>query len=341
MTREITVWSAVCALVVTAACVRPAAAFRCATSEQCGGGGVCQPTGFCSFEDSTCASAQRYGAASGDLAGVCVGAEPDAPPPCDPTKPFGAAVLVEGLASSVEDASLRLSPDEKTAYFFSARSGAKLLYTATRPRVTAAFSNVSVLANVNMGDQYNPTISADGLTLFFASYRSNGIGDNDIYQATRATITNDFNNIRVAPNVNTTASEVQPYLTRDGTTLYFVRATAAAQAVFRAMGSATVGFANPSIVSELHGPTNDTDPVPSADGLTMFWGSDRPGGMGDVDVWQAQRTTPSGVFGQFVPITSVNTAGFDSPSDISADGCRLYITSTRGRTGVYVATRPP
>lgn len=341
MTREITVWSAVCALVVTAACVRPAAAFRCATSEQCGGGGVCQPTGFCSFEDSTCASAQRYGAASGDLAGVCVGAEPDAPPPCDPTKPFGAAVLVEGLASSVEDASLRMSPDEKTAYFFSARSGAKLLFTATRPRVTAAFSNVSVLANVNMGDQYNPTISADGLTLFFASYRSNGIGDNDIYQATRANIANDFNNIRVTPNVNTAASEVQPYLTRDGTTLYFVRATAAAQAVFRAMGSATVGFANPSIVSELHGPTNDTDPVLSADGLTMFWGSDRPGGMGDVDVWQAQRTTPSGVFGQFVPITSVNTAGFDSPSDISADGCRLYITSTRGRTGVYVATRPP
>lgn len=208
--------------------------------------------------------------------------------------------------------------------------------------MTAAFSNVSVLANVNMGDQYNPTISADGLTLFFASYRSNGIGDNDIYQATRASIANDFNNIRVSPDVNTAASEVQPYLTRDSTTLYFVRATAAAQAVFRAMGSATVGFANPSIVSELHGPTNDTDPVLSADGLTMFWGSDRPGGMGDVDVWQAQRTTPSGVFGELVPITSVNTAGFDSPSDISADGCRLYITSTRGgRTGVYVATRPP
>jgi hypothetical protein len=342
VTREITVWSAVCALVVTAACVRPAAAFRCANSDQCGGGGVCQPTGFCSFDDSTCGSGQRYGAASGDLAGVCVGAEPDAPRPCDPTRPFGAAVLVEGLASSAEDASLRLSPDEKTAYFFSARSGAKLLYTATRPRVNAAFTNVSVLANVNTGDQYNPAISADGLTLLFASYRSNGVGDNDIYQATRGTITNDFNNIRVAPNVNTAASEVQPYLTRDSTTLYFVRAIAAAQAVFRAVGSATVGFANPTLVSELHGPTNDTDPVLSADGLTMFWGSDRPGGTGDVDVWQAQRATPSGVFGQLAPITSVNTAGFDSPSDISADGCRLYITSTRGgRTGIYMATRSP
>jgi Tol biopolymer transport system component len=342
VTRGNAVWFAVCALVVTAACVRPAAAFRCASADQCSGGGVCQPTGFCSFDDSTCGSGQRYGAASGDLAGVCVGAEPDAPTPCDPTKPFGAAAPVEGLASSGEDASLRLSPDEKTAYFFSARSGAKLLYTATRQRVPGAFSNVSVLSNVNMGDQYNPAISADGLTLLFASYRSTGIGDNDIYQATRPPMSNDFNNIRLAPNVNTAASEVQPYLTRDGTTLYFVRGTAGAQAVFRASGSATVGFANPGMVTELHGPTNDTDPVLSADGLTIFWGSDRPGGAGDVDVWQAQRTTPSGEFSELAPVTPVNTAGFESPSDVSADGCRLYLTSIRdGRPGIWVATRPP
>jgi hypothetical protein len=340
--RDIPVWSAVCVLIVAAGCVHPAAAFRCSSSEQCTGGGTCQPTGFCSFNDPACASAQRYGAASGDLSGVCVGSEPDVPPPCDPAKPFGAAVLVEGLASATEDASLRLSPDEKTAYFFSARTGSKLLYTATRARVTAPFSGVSVLANVNSGNQYNPAISADGLTLFFASVRAGGAGDNDIYQATRAAQVGDFTDIRLAPNVNTGASEVQPYLTRDSTTLYFVRTVSTAQVIFRAMGSITAGFANPSPVAELHGPTNDTDPVVSADGLTMFWGSDRPNGLGDVDVWQAQRTTLSGVFGQPAPVTPVNTNGFDSPSDVSADGCRLYITSTRaGRTGIYVATRPP
>jgi Tol biopolymer transport system component len=280
--------------------------------------------------------------ASGDLGGVCVGDEPDAPPRCDPAKPFGAAVLVEGLASATEDASFRMSPDEKTGYFFSARSGSKLLYTATRPRITAPFSGISVLANVNAGNQYNPAISADGLTLFFASVRPVGVGDNDIYQATRATQTDDFTNIHLAPNVNTSASEVQPYLTRDGATLYFVRTVSAAQVVFRATGSITVGFANPSMVAELHGPTNDTDPVVSTDGLTVFWGSDRAGGMGDVDVWQAQRTTPSGAFGSPAPVPSVNTPGFESPSDVSPDGCRLYLTSTRaGRTGIYVATRPP
>ena len=332
-------WSAVCVLIVAAGCVHPAAAFRCSSSEQCTGGGICQSTGFCSFGDPACASGQRYGVASGDLSGVCVGSEP---PPCDPAKPFGAAVLVEGLASETEDASLRLSPDEKTGYFFSARTGSELLYTATRPGVTAPFSNVSVLANVNSGVEYNPAISADGLSLFFASYRTGGAGDNDIYQATRAAQIDDFTNIRLAPNVNTSASEVQPYLTRDGTTLYFVRTVPGAQVIFRAMGSITAGFANPSPVAELHGPSNDTDPVVSADGLTMFWGSDRPDGMGDVDVWQAQRTKSDGPFGTLVPVRSVNTPGFDSPSDVSADGCRLYLTSKRGgRAGIYVATRPP
>jgi Tol biopolymer transport system component len=324
--------------------MRPAAAFVCSTSDQCTSGGICQPAGFCSFDDPTCQSGQRYGAASGELGGVCVGAEPDGGPvtPCSPDKPFGEAVLVQGIASSAEDGSLRLSPDEKTAYFFSARSGVKLIYTASRLRATAAFAALSVLANVNTGDQYNPAISADGTTLFFASFRTDGVGNNDIYQATRSTISGDFTDIRLTPNIDTATSEVQPYVARDGTALYFVRTLTTMTAVFRASGSLTAGFTSPGIVPELHGPTNDTDPVLSADGLTVFWGSDRPGGRGDVDVWQAHRTTPSAAFGELLPVASVNTAGFDSPSDVSQDGCRLYITSTRnGRTGIYVATRPP
>jgi Tol biopolymer transport system component len=108
------------------------------------------------------------------------------------------------------------------------------------------------------------------------------------------------------------------------------------------VGSVTGGFADPGVVAEIDGPTHDSDPVLSADGLTLYWGSDRPGGMGDVDVWQAQRISATATFGIPVPVASANTGGFDAPSDVSEDGCRLYLTSTReGRTGIYVATRPP
>jgi len=266
----------------------------------------------------------------------------DPPLTCDPTKPFGTAVLVDGLTSSSEDGSLRLSPDEKTAYFFSARSGHQLLYTASRSRVFDPFDHVAVLANVNTGNQYNPSITADGLTLFFASFRAEGVGDNDIYQATRSTTaTPDFGDVHPAPNVNTLSSEVQPYVAHDGTTLYFNRTVASRATLFRATGSVAGGFRNAGAITELVGPLNDSDPVPSADGLTLFWSSDRPNGAGDLDVWQAQRPTTSDPFQNPAPVVSVNTAGLDAPSDISANGCRLYMTSTRnGRTGIYVATRP-
>jgi Tol biopolymer transport system component len=297
--------------------------------------------GFCSFDDPGCASGQRYGSASGELGGVCVGDElgGGVPPACDLSRPFGAAALVPGLASSGEDGGARLSPDEKAAYFFSARTGKRLLYSALRPDVTAAFQDVTVLANVNTGEQFDPAITADGSTLLFASRLGT---DTDIFQASRSAPTADFTSVRSVPNVNTAAPEVQPYITRDGTALYFVRTVAARQTVFRAVGSVTGGFASPGAVSELDGPTSDSAPVVSADGLTLYWGSDRPGGLGDVDVWQAQRDTTTATFKNLAPVTSVNTSGYDAPSDVSADGCRLYLTSTRGgRTGIYMAARPP
>jgi len=275
---------------------------------------------------------------------VAMDAAVEPPLGCDLTKPFGAGVPVEGLASSGEDASLRLLPDEKTAYFFSSRTGNQLLYTANRGRVADPFQNLAPLANVNTANQYNPAITADGSTLLFASFRPTGVGDNDLYQAARDPVTGDFVDPHPMPNVNTAASEVQPYVTHDGNTLYFVRTVSAHTTIFRASGSVTGGFRNAAPVPEVAGPTNDSDPVQSADGLTLFWSSDRPGalgGTGDFDVWQAKRATRSDPFGTATPVTSVNTFGLDAPSDVSENGCRLYLTSTRnGHTGIYVATRP-
>jgi hypothetical protein len=125
--------------------------------------------------------------------------------------------------------------------------------------------------------------------------------------------------------------------------MYFVRTIpGAGDTVFSAVGGATRGFTNPAAVPELDGPTNDSDPVLSSDGLTVFWSTDRPLGLGDLDVWQAHRASPAEPFTGLAPVTSVNSAAFDSPSDVSVDGCRLYMTSMRdGHTAIYVATRPP
>lgn len=55
------------------ACQSDGQAFECTTNDQCGADGTCQPTGFCSFPDTTCPSEQRYGSLAGDrLADTCV-----------------------------------------------------------------------------------------------------------------------------------------------------------------------------------------------------------------------------------------------------------------------------
>ncbi len=66
--------------------------FECSTDEQCVQGsnaGVCQATGWCSFEDLDCPSQQRYGEHVGsDLAGVCVPVADDGSSgPTEPAEP--------------------------------------------------------------------------------------------------------------------------------------------------------------------------------------------------------------------------------------------------------------
>lgn len=57
--------------VALAACGDPDP-FVCTDDASCSGG-VCQPTGYCSFDDPECASGQRYGAhAPAQIAGTCV-----------------------------------------------------------------------------------------------------------------------------------------------------------------------------------------------------------------------------------------------------------------------------
>jgi len=60
---------AVIALALTA-CLR-STEYKCDTSSQCGAGGVCESTNYCSFPDDQCG--RRYGTSAGPLANQCVG----------------------------------------------------------------------------------------------------------------------------------------------------------------------------------------------------------------------------------------------------------------------------
>ncbi|MHB1036111.1 MAG: dockerin type I domain-containing protein [Pirellulales bacterium] len=81
----------------------------------------------------------------------------------------------------------------------------------------------------------------------------------------------------------------------------------------------------------------------SADGLSLFFFSDRPGGKGNYDIWMATRSNVAAFFGTPINLESINTSDLESGPSISADGLTLVFHSTRpgglGSGDIWMATR--
>jgi hypothetical protein len=93
-----------------------------------------------------------------------------------------------------------------------------------------------------------------------------------------------------------------PSLTADVREIFFTseRGGSPAEICAARRAAATGPFGSPTLVSELNSARIETSPVVSADGLTLWLGSDRPGGLGDLDIWVSTR--PARDASWFVPI---------------------------------------
>ncbi len=103
-------------------------------------------------------------------------------------------------------------------------------------------------------------------------------------------------------------------------------------------------FGNPQNLDAINTPTAETHISLSADGLALYFVSDRFGGQGGADIWVTRRSDASGAWGApenvGFPINSMNR---DLAPCISRDGLTLYFSSDRqpsqGMIDIWVATR--
>ena len=82
----------------------------------------------------------------------------------------------------------------------------------------------------------------------------------------------------------------------------------------------------------------------SADGLELYFSSDRPGGLGSWDLWVTNRETKDNPWTEPVNLgPTVNSAATEYPPSISADGLSLHFTSKRpggyGSFDIWVTKR--
>ena len=81
-------------------------------------------------------------------------------------------------------------------------------------------------------------------------------------------------------------------------------------------------------------------PSISADGRTLFFSSNRPGGSGNLDLWMTTRETPKDDWGTPKNLGSnVNSSSDENAPCISSDGLELYFTSNRDDWKTWVTKR--
>ncbi len=274
--------------------------------------------------------------------GVDGGSDSPVPPsdgsaaPCDLRATFGAPVPIAELDTTSDDAIMRLTNDELTTVFYRNDQ----LMIATRADRHDLFGAPTALASLNTAAiQEDPAITNDALGIVFRSQRNGGVGATDLYQATRASPAVAFDAATLMPTVNSTSGDVQPAFGPGG--LYFASNRAGTYDLYVAPGSFAGGFGAPAEISELSGASDDEGPTLSADGLALYFASDRAPTAGGRDIWVAYRASTGVPFDPPTHVAELATAGTDSPTWLSPDGCRLYLTQhpVNGNADLYVANR--
>jgi hypothetical protein len=161
------------------------------------------------------------------------------------------------------------------------------IWMVTRETIHNAWgAPINIGPAVNSRNAIYPSISADGLSLYLQSHQPNC----DIMVATRESTSDSFGN-PVKPvflkNVNSTTGEWMPNISVDGRMLFFSRnASTEIWVAMRATIYDDFGFPVKLPPQISMSPYLNTSPSISPDGSTLYFDSDRPGGVGSYDIWQ-------------------------------------------------------
>lgn len=245
--------------------------------------------------------------------------------------------LEQGLDPDVQLSlwSPSLSPDGLTLFFaVSVDGGDELIATATRQDGGSAFSPSTPLGSVNStGQDGTPLLSADGLSLYFFSTREGGLGARDVWRAARPALAADFAAPTLVAGINGPDDDHLPWLSPDELTMLWETNRPGGVGGFdiwiarRAFRSD--GFSNIAPLNGVNGASTDGRAALSRDELTIYFTSERPDGMGRLDLWLATRSTKEDSFSQLTNLASLNSSGLDQDPFLSADERELMFASDR------------
>jgi WD40-like Beta Propeller Repeat len=203
-------------------------------------------------------------------------------------------------------------------------------------------------------DDFASHLSKNGVSLYFASNRPDGVGGEDLWVSRRASLDDAWSTpLNLGSTINTAANERSPALSRDGHLLFFASTRADGLGGFdiwvawRAHTHDDFGWQPPvNLGAPINTSTNDIGPSYfENDDLgipTLYFVSNRPGGLGAIDIYLSELMA-NGLFGPAVLVNELSGPAGDITPNVRHDGLEVFIASNRagtiGSNDLWVSTR--
>lgn len=184
-------------------------------------------------------------------------------------------------------------------------------------------------------DELRATRSADGRRLVWASNREGGAGGWDLWQATWQE--SRWTDARPLP-FGTAADEVDPFLSADGRWLYFASNREGGHGGFDLYRAALLddgGFGPAqNLGATINGADDERSPALREDDGTLLLASNRGGGAGGWDLWNARRAGDGSAAPQ--PMAGLNSPGDELDGSWLAGGRAVVFARGNGGGGAQL-----
>jgi Tol biopolymer transport system component len=248
--------------------------------------------------------------------------------------------LLIALDSTVSEDDPTPSDDELELYFTSTRMGSlgkADMWRVRRASLRVAWGPVEHVDELSTAQNENtPELSSDGLTMWFASDRPGGMGQDDLWVTTRPDRSSPWTAPRNVRELNTPGIERGPSIFLGGLAMIFHSDRPGGKGgtdfwiTMRSSLSETATWSTPVPLASANTPGNELRGWMSPCGLELYYQADRGSGM---DFYKVRRSSFDEPFGPEQPIPELNDPAYDQDLRLSPDRRHAVFSSQRSGAG--------
>ncbi|HUS27315.1 MAG TPA: hypothetical protein VMZ53_02370 [Kofleriaceae bacterium] len=249
------------------------------------------------------------------------------------------AVLIASLSTNVDDDDPEISFDGLEIYFSRALvTNEDDIYVSMRASVLDEWPAATKVPGINTGAiDKGPGLTSDALTLYFGSDR--GGAPQKMYMTTRASRSDPWGAPVLVPELSLARNVGSPCVRGDRIVFRQAGGTGTHDLLHAELVGTT--WNTPQLITELNTPGEDSGPFLFGD--TLYFDSNRSGGVGSEDIYTAHWDAASGTFEPAVLDTTLSSTAQDTDVSLTADGNTIVFSRNIAGSGtghdIYTATR--